>query len=73
MLDNSAYNIVISQIHVDPTLLTKPVAELFYSSSSAISMGVKQTQASSNEVLTTISTIPVGTKFSYMISYKIMS
>jgi hypothetical protein len=68
--DNSAHGIVIGQIHMDPSLSTKPVAELFYSSSGVISMGVEQTRAGGNEVLTTIGTIPVGTKFSYMISYE---
>jgi hypothetical protein len=68
--DNSAHGIVIGQIHMDPSLSTKPVAELFYSSGGVISMGVEQTRAGGNEVLTTIGTIPVGTKFSYVISYE---
>jgi hypothetical protein len=67
--DNSAHGTVIGQIHMDPSVSTKPVAELFYSSSGVISMGVEQTRAGGNEVVTTIGTIPVGTKFSYVISY----
>lgn len=41
--DDSTYGTVIGQIHIDDSVSSKPVCELFYSSNGNISMGVEQT------------------------------
>ena len=68
--DNSKHGTVIGQIHMDPSVSVKPVCELYYSSKGVISMGVEQTRAGGNELYTTIGTVAVGTKFSYVIQYE---
>jgi hypothetical protein len=68
--DDSSHGTVIGQIHIDDTISSKPVCELYYSSSGVISMGVEQTRSGGNELYTKIATVPVGTTFSYVISYE---
>jgi hypothetical protein len=68
--DNSAYGTVIGQVHIDDSVSSKPVCELYYSSSGAITMGVEQTRSGGNEVFTTIGNVPVGTTFTYEIMYE---
>jgi hypothetical protein len=60
---------VVGQIHPIESDTNKPLCELFYSSSGVLQMGVEQTTAGGNEVNTTIGQVPVGQKFTYMISF----
>jgi len=62
-------NTVIGQVHIDDSVSTKPVAELYYYSSGEIKMGVEQTRSGGNEILTTVGNVPVGTQFTYVIDY----
>jgi hypothetical protein len=68
--DNSKYGTCIGQIHMDSSISTKPVAELYYSTKGVLTMGVEQTRAGNNQKPKTVGTVPVGTKFSYTISYE---
>lgn len=67
--DNSSHGTVIGQVHIDDSVSSKPVCELYYNSAGQIAMGVEQTRSGGNEVITNIATIPVGQVFSYEISY----
>jgi hypothetical protein len=68
--DNSNYGTVIGQIHIDDSVSTKPVCELYYSSSGVLSMGVEQTRAGGNEKVVQVGSVPVNTLFSYQITYQ---
>ncbi|KAG0652806.1 hypothetical protein D0Z07_0646 [Hyphodiscus hymeniophilus] len=68
--DNSDQGTVIGQIHIDESISTKPICELFYSSSGTISMGVEQTRSGGNEKVIQVGSIPVNTTFSYSIAYE---
>jgi len=67
--DNSSYGTVIGQVHIDDSVSTKPVCELYYSSSGVLTMGVEQTRSGGDEVFTVVGNVAVGTTFSYSISY----
>lgn len=41
----------IGQVHIDDSVSSKPVAELFYDSQGNLKLGVEQTRAGGNEVL----------------------
>ncbi|KAF3769491.1 family 7 polysaccharide lyase, partial [Cryphonectria parasitica EP155] len=60
----------VGQIHIDDSISSKPVCELYYYDSGAIVMGVEQTTAGGNQVTTTVGSVPVGTAFSYEIRYE---
>lgn len=68
--DNSQYGTVIGQVHIDDSISSKPVCELYYSASGTLSMGVEQTRSGGNEKVVTVGSIPVGTLFSYEIAYE---
>ncbi|KAL2011968.1 hypothetical protein VTN00DRAFT_4686 [Thermoascus crustaceus] len=68
--DESAHGTVIGQIHIDDSISSKPVCELFYNSNGDIAMGVEQTRSGGNEKLTTVGHVPVGQTFSYEIRYE---
>ncbi|QKX60664.1 uncharacterized protein TRUGW13939_07810 [Talaromyces rugulosus] len=68
--DNSGHGTVIGQVHIDDSVSSKPVCELYYNSSGDIVMGVEQTRSGGNEKFTTIGNVPVGTQFSYELSYE---
>jgi len=68
--DNSNYGTVIGQIHIEESVSTKPVCELYYNSNGDIHMGVEQTRSGGDEKFTYIDNISVGTKFSYEIIYE---
>lgn len=68
--DNSQYGTVIGQVHMDDSVSTKPVCELYYSSSGTIYMGVEQTRSGGDEVIVEVGYVPVGTPFSYSIAYE---
>lgn len=67
--DDSGTGTVIGQIHIDDSISTKPVCELYYNNNGDISIGVEQTRSGGNQVLTSLGNVPVGTKFSYEIDY----
>jgi len=60
---------VIGQIHIDDSVSSKPVCELFYNNNGDINIGVEQTRAGGNEVRTFLGNVPVGTQFSYELEY----
>jgi hypothetical protein len=68
--DNSNYGTVIGQVHMASSVSTKPVCELYYSTSGDLTMGVEQTRSGGNEVMTNVGNVPVGTTFSYEIVYE---
>ena len=68
--DNSAHGTVVGQIHIDESVSTKPVCELYYNSQGQLALGVEQTRAGGNQVLFDVGTVPVGQKFSYILSYE---
>ena len=68
--DNSEYGTVIGQVHIDDSVSTKPVCELYYSTAGELTMGVEQTRSGGDEVMTKIGNVPVGTTFSYEIIYE---
>jgi hypothetical protein len=68
--DDSQYGTVIGQIHIDDSISSKPVCELYYSSSGTISMGVEQTRSGGNEEIIQVGSVPVNTPFSYSIAYE---
>jgi hypothetical protein len=67
--DNSKYGTVVGQIHMDSSVSTKPVCELYYAQNGDIHMGVEQTRAGDDEKFTYLGNVPVGTQFSYEIEY----
>ena len=66
---NAGDETVIGQIHIDDSVSSKPVCELFYNSSGDINIGVEQTRAGGDEVRTFLGNVPVGTQFTYEIEY----
>ncbi|PQE18691.1 alginate lyase protein [Rutstroemia sp. NJR-2017a BBW] len=68
--DDSSHGTVIGQIHIDDSVSTKPVCELFYNSKGVLSMGVEQTRSGGNEIVTEVGSVPVGQQFSYEIAYE---
>ena len=67
--DNSKYGTVVGQIHMDSSVSTKPVCELYYAQNGDINIGVEQTRSGNDEVFTYLGNVPVGTQFSYEIEY----
>ncbi|KAJ3894530.1 family 7 polysaccharide lyase [Lentinula edodes] len=67
--DNSARGTVIGQIHIDDSISSKPVCELYYNSNGDISIGVEQTRSGGDEVFTSLGNIPIGTVFTYELEY----
>jgi len=67
--DSSSHGTVIGQIHIDDSVSSKPVCELYYNSQGVISMGVEQTRSGGNEKFTTVGNVPLNTQFTYEIDY----
>lgn len=67
--DDSGHGTVIGQIHIDDSISSKPVCELFYNSDGDIAIGVEQSLEGGNEVVTKIGNVPVGQKFDYELEY----
>ena len=62
-------HVAVGQIHLgDNSGSTKPLLELFYYTNGNVVMAIEQTPAGGNEVLHTVGNVPVGTKWSYVIS-----
>lgn len=68
--DNSKYGTVIGQIHIDDSVSSKPVCELYYSQDGDLTMGVEQTRSGGNEVMTKVGNVPLNTQFTYEIRYE---
>ena len=68
--DDSGHGTVIGQIHIDDSVSTKPVCELYYNAAGDVVMGVEQTRAGGDSIFTTIGNIAVGKTFSYEIRYE---
>jgi len=62
-------SVVIGQIHMDASVSTKPVIELYYHSNGDIYAGVEQTRAGGDEILTKVGNVPLNTQFTYEIEY----
>jgi len=60
---------VVGQIHPIESDTSKPLCELFYGSSGTIQLGVEATASGGDETDTTVGSVPVGTKFSYVLSF----
>jgi hypothetical protein len=61
-------HVAVGQIHLGQNSgSTKPLLELFYYSSGAIEIGIEQTPAGGNEVLHQVTSVPLGTQWSYVI------
>jgi hypothetical protein len=59
----------IGQIHPIESDTNKPLAELYYTSSGQLLFGVETTTAGGSEPTVQIGQVPLGQKFSYMISF----
>lgn len=68
--DDSSHGTVIGQVHIDDSVSSKPVCELFYNSKGVISMGVEQTREGGDEIVTQVGSVTPGSKFSYVIAYE---
>jgi hypothetical protein len=60
---------VVGQIHPIESDTVKPLCELYYGSSGTLQLGVEATASGGDEVDTTVGSVPVGTKFSYVLSF----
>jgi len=67
--DPTQYGTVIGQIHMDASVSTKPVCELYYAQDGDIYIGVEETRAGEDEHFTYVGNVPIGTQFSYEIEY----
>jgi hypothetical protein len=68
-VENAGDETVIGQIHIDDSVSSKPVCELFYDSSGDINIGVEQTRSGGDEIRTYLGNVPIGQTFSYEIEY----
>ncbi|OIW30730.1 family 7 polysaccharide lyase [Coniochaeta ligniaria NRRL 30616] len=68
--DDSQHGTVIGQIHIDDSVSSKPVCELYYNSAGVIALGVEQTRAGGNEIVKQIGSVTPGSTFSYEIRYE---
>jgi len=68
--DPTQYGTVIGQIHMDASVSTKPVIELYCDQYGDITAGVEQTRAGGDEVFTYLTNVPLGTTFTYEIKYE---
>lgn len=64
--DNS---VAVGQIHIDDSISTKPVCELYYGSSGKLEMGINTCTTCSQERFD-IGNVPVGQRFTYEIRYE---
>jgi len=67
--DNGTYGTVIGQIHMDDSVSTKPVIELYYAPDGTIRAGVEKTRAGEDENYTIVGNVPLGQQFTYEIEY----
>ncbi|CAI7567907.1 unnamed protein product [Penicillium pancosmium] len=61
--------VVVGQIHIDGSISTKPVCELYYSTTGNLTMGVNRCRTCGQDTFN-IGQIPVGKRFTYEIRYE---
>jgi hypothetical protein len=61
--------VVVGQIHIDGSISTKPVCELYYSTTGKLTMGVNRCRTCGQGTFN-IGQIPVGQRFTYEIRYE---
>jgi len=62
-------HVAVGQIHLDNSSgSSKPLLELFYYKNGNVDLAIEQTPAGGNEVHHVVGNVPLGTKFSYVIS-----
>ena len=62
-------SVAVGQIKIDGSISTKPVCELYYSSSGQLEMGINTCLTCSQERFT-VGQVPVGERFTYEIRYE---
>jgi len=62
--------IVVGQIHIDDSISSKPVCELYYNANGDLAVGVQKSRTGSQNTQVVIGNVPVGQKFSYLIQYE---
>jgi hypothetical protein len=67
--DDSKFGTVVGQIHIDDTISSKPICELYYTSKGDLSIGVEHTQAGGNQTHTALGNVAPGTMFTYELDY----
>lgn len=60
----------VGQIHIDDSISSKPVCELYYHDNGDLIMGVEQTTEGGNQKTTTVGNVPLATPFSFEIRYE---
>jgi len=68
--DDSSRGTVVGQIHIDDSISSKPVCELYYSQAGKLTMGVERTRDGGDSNFTDVGTVAVGTTFEYEIRYE---
>jgi hypothetical protein len=68
--DDSKYGTVIGQIHVDDSISTKPICELFINQQGGLTMGVEQIPDTSSLEMTEVGSVAEGSTFTYEIRYE---
>jgi len=69
---SGALGTVVGQIHIDDSISSKPVCELYYQSNGNLGVGVQKSRTGSqSRPLTVVGNVPVGQKFSYVIQYEL--
>lgn len=68
--DDSKHGTVVGQIHVDDSVSTKPVCELFVNKKGEVTMGVEQIPEESSLEYTKVGHVTIGKQFSYEIRYE---
>jgi hypothetical protein len=66
----SSGGIVVGQIHIDDSVSTKPVCELYYESNGDLRVGVEQSRTGGGQMPLTVGNVPVGQNFSYVLQYE---
>lgn len=68
--DDSKYGTVIGQIHVDDSISTKPICELFINQSGELTLGVEQIPDTSSLKMNKVGSVTPGSTFTYEIRYE---
>ncbi|SPQ23044.1 1a1c2a1a-d844-4c58-b300-eda9174353c5 [Thermothielavioides terrestris] len=61
---------VVGQIHIDDSVSTKPVAELYYNADGNLTVGVERNRTGGNQVRFPAGHVPLGQVFTYEIRYE---
>lgn len=66
--DNSGQGTVIGQIHIDDSVSTKSVAELYFNSKGVIGLSVEQHRSGGDPIYTPFANVPVMARNSHTLS-----